>query len=52
MNQEDNTEKVIIYFGFFLISVFENVLVAPKVTLSIYFLESYYRYNEHNVIIL
>lgn len=36
----------------FEISVFENVLVAPKVILSIYFLESYYRYKEHNDTIL
>lgn len=36
----------------FEISVFENVLVAPKVILSIYFLESHYRYKEHNDTIL
>lgn len=35
----------------FEISVFENVLVAPKVILSIYFHRSYNRYEEHKNII-
>lgn len=46
------TDAIPTILSVFEISVFENVLVAPKVILSIYFLESYYRYKEHNDTIL